>query len=234
MIRVAVVENQVFVRECLAYFIEKNEIFEVVLQAESGDHLFIGLKNVEVDLVLLNMVLPKMDGDETCQRLINYFPKVKIMIYSSFHNLEKLSRVMGLGVHGYLPGKTNAFQFNQAIFNLHNHGYYYGDELSGFIKQVIQINKEQESSEIVSPYEIFSEREIEIIRCVFLQLSTTEIAKKLHISKTTVETHRARIIKKTKSRNFIGVLLYVVKHDLYPLNKFWVLFFINVDCRLII
>ncbi len=222
MIRVAVVENQVFVRECLVHFIEKNERFEVVLQAESGEELFLGLKHVEVDLVLLDMVLPKMDGDETCQKLINLYPKVKIMIYSSFHNLEKLSRVMGIGVHGYLPGKTNANQLNQAIVNLHKHGYYYGDELSGFVKQVIQINKDQESTETVSPYELFSDRELEIIKCVLLQLNTHEIADRLHISPTTVETHRARIIKKTNSKNFMGVLLFVVKHDLLPLHKLWI------------
>jgi two-component system response regulator DegU len=222
MIRVAIFENQVFIRECLVYFLEKNKLIKVVVQTGLKDELLKELKNTEVDIVLFNMVFPSMNGDETCERIINLYPRIRIMIFSSIHNLGRMTQLISSGVHGYLSKDTNVFQLNKAMISLHKNGFYYDDELKGLIRKLIQIKNEQYSEESDTPYEIFSEREIEIIKCVFLQLSTTEIAKKLHISKTTVETHRARIIKKTNSRNFIGVLLYVVKHDLFPLNKFWI------------
>ena len=222
MIRVAVIENQVFIRECLIHFLEKNEHIKVVIQTGLKDELFKELIKTEVDIVLFDMVFPDMSGDETCEKLINLYPRIRIMIFSSIHNLGRMTQLISSGVHGYLSRDTNAFQLNNALLSLHKNGFYYDDELKGLIRKVIQIKNDKYSVESNTPYELFSEREIEIMKCVFLQLNTPEIAKRLHISKTTVETHRARIIKKTNSRNFMGVLLYVIKHDLFPLNKLWI------------
>ncbi|MEC4048260.1 response regulator transcription factor [Flavobacterium sp. SUN046] len=222
MIRVAVVENQVFIRECLVYFLEKNELIEVVIQTGSKERLFKSLQKNEVDLVLIDMVFPSMSGDEICKQLISLYPRIRIMVFSSIHNLGRMTRLISSGVHGYLSRDTNAFQLNNALVSLHKNGFYYDDELKGMIRKVIQNNNTNESDESIAPLELFTEREMEIIKCVLLQLNTHEIAHRLHISPTTVETHRARIIKKTNSKNFMGVLLFVVKHDLLPLHKLWI------------
>lgn len=209
--KIAIVDDHTLFREGMIRLLKDYDCFDIVLQASNGMELMDGLKKVKPHLILLDLQMPVMDGFETTVLLKKKYPDIKILIVT-MHNDEKLIfDIMRKGANGFLP-KDKSFEFVvDAIHAVLDKGYYYNEGIMNAV-----LNEVRNNQAITSPfYQIpLSEREIDIVKLICKQHTSREISEMLKLSARTVETHKNNILKKTKSINTAGIVLYAVKYRL--------------------
>lgn len=218
ILRVGIVDDHLLFRKSMTLLIDSCEGMKVVLDAENGEVLLNKLQQTQVDVVLLDIQMPVMDGYETCRHLLALHPELKILILSQLSSKESIHKIMEIGAHGYFTKNSNPDQLEMAIRSLHEQGFYFGLELGSVIKEAL-LKESITPTNDIPPYNL-SERELQIIKMICKEMKSKEIADELFINVRTVETHRKNIIVKTHSKNFIGVILYALKHDIISYSDF--------------
>lgn len=212
MLRIAIVDDHQLFRKSLSLLISTFEGIHVAFEANNGKEFIEKLEDTPIDLVLLDIQMPEMDGYETCKILHELHPDIKILIVSQLTTKESIHKIMDLGAHGYFTKNSNPDQLEFAIKSLSDKGFYFGMELGEVLREAILWEKKA-SKKVIDSTVFLSKRELEIISMASQELSSAEIADKLCINIRTVETHRKRVMEKTHAKNFIGVVLFALKHN---------------------
>lgn len=223
MIKIAIVDDHQIVRQALAKILDANDNFKVVLQAENGAVLFDSLSKMDVlpDVVLLDLHMPVMDGFEACSILKHKYPEIRVLILSQMSTKESIKRVVQEGANGYLSKNTDAKSLEVAIQKVYEEDFYFEMKLSHVIREAIlfkDINgvvPQKEHKDV-----LLTKREIEIIELISREYNTGEIADMLCLNYRTIESHRRRIMEKVGAKNFIGVVIFAVKHNLINIALF--------------
>lgn len=218
MLRVGIVDDHQLFRKSLAMLINSFEDTQVVIEAPNGRVFLESLEENPIDLVLLDIQMPEMNGFETCRILHHNYPEVKILVVSQLTTKESIHKIMELGADGYFTKNSDPEQLEEAVRRLHENGFYFGTELGKVLREAILWEKKKPAkpAEVVAA---LTSREIDIIRMAAQELSSGEIADRLSINIRTVDTHRNRIMEKTHTRNFIGVVLYALRHEFITLEE---------------
>ncbi len=185
------------------------EGIEIVGKASNGIEVLEQLANTTVDLVILDLNMPKLDGAATARKIIELYPKVKILILTMFSDAVRIKELIEIGVNGYILKNSDKETLLVAINQIINGQVYYDAEVSKTI-----LNKFKSSIEIEQDKVVLSERELEIIALIAKGNSTNEIAEKLFISPHTVKTHRKNINFKLGIHSPTELLHFAQKHHL--------------------
>lgn len=213
MLRIGIVDDHKLFRKSLSLLINSYENMEVAIDAENGKVLLEKLAVTPIDLVLLDIQMPEMDGYETCKLLHVLYPDIKILIVSQTTTKESIHKIMECGAHGYFTKNSDPEQLEHAINSLAERGFYFGLELGSVLREAILWEKKNPPKPAIDSDIGLTTREMEIIKMASQELSSSQIADRLCINVRTVETHRKRIMEKTQSKNFIGVVLFALKHN---------------------
>ena len=216
MIRIALTDDHAIFRESMSLLINTQIDMKVCIEAENGNDLITQLSHTEVDMVLLDLQMPGMDGLETCQYLNENYPDIKILILSHLSGIQNIMKVMALGANGYFTKNTRTAELFTAIRKVESRGFYFEDALTEVIKSILE--KRNLYSFEFKDTEI-SSRELEIIKLYALEYTGKQIADLLNISLRTVESHKKNLMQKTNSKNFIGVITYTLINNLISLNE---------------
>lgn len=223
--RVAIVDDHQLFRKSLAHLLNSFDGIEVVLQANNGKEFLETIDTVEIDLVLLDIQMPEMNGFQTCKVLRDKYPSVFVLIISQLTTKESIHKVMELGAHGFFTKNSDPDQLQVAIRSITENGYYFGNELGSVIREVILWEKKHTANDSLLniPDDIdedcLTSREIEIIKLISNGNSSKEISNLLNINIRTVETHRKHIMEKTQAKNFIGVVVFALKYNLISIDE---------------
>ncbi|MDK2773059.1 MAG: response regulator transcription factor [Flavobacterium sp.] len=218
--KIAIVDDHQLFRKSLALLVNSFEGIEVAFQAENGEEFLEKLESNPIDLVLLDIQMPKMDGFETCKILRANYPNLHIIIISQLTTKESIHKVMEMGAHGFFTKNSNPDQLEEAIRSVRDKGYYFGNELGSVLREALLWEKKANESTMsyMEDSAQLTSREIDIIKLAAKELSSKEMADELNIAHRTVEAHRRHIIEKTNSKNIIGVVVYALKCKLITLN----------------
>lgn len=221
--KVAIVDDHQLFRKSLAHLLNSFDEIEVVLQANNGREFLSSIEEYDIDLVLLDIQMPEMDGFQTCRILKDKYPNIYVLIISQLTTKESIHKVMELGAHGFFTKNSDPVQLHNAIISIKENGYYFGNELGSVIREVMLWEKKRNDEQVEDGFEIdencLTAREIEIIKLVSNGKSSKEISEILNINVRTVETHRKHIMEKTNSKNFIGVVVFALKYQLIALEE---------------
>ena len=212
MLRIGIVDDHQLFRKSLSLLISTFEDIFVAIEAKNGREFIEALEETPIDLVLLDIQMPEMDGYETCKVLHELHPNIKILIVSQLTTKESIHKIMDLGAHGYFTKNSDPEQLEFAIKSLSDKGFYFGMELGEVLREAILWEKKT-AKKVIDSTVFLSKRELEIITMASQELSSAEIADRLCINIRTVETHRKRVMEKTRAKNFIGVVLFALKHN---------------------
>lgn len=188
-------DHQMFVDGLKSLLEDEKELF-VVGEAKNGFEVLEICDRDPVDIVIMDINMPLMDGIQTSKELSKKHPSIKILALSMYNDRDYISDILKAGALGYVLKNTGKENLLNAISTLQSGSNYLSEEvsktlLSSFIKNV--------------PYEHtiekLSDREKEVLDCIASGLTTQEIGEKLFISKNTVETHRKNLLYKLKARN---------------------------------
>lgn len=221
MIRVALVDDHLLFRKSLTLLIATFDQVEVVYDTDDGSALLEKLdQGIKIDVVLLDIQMPIMDGFEICTRLKRKYPDVKILIVSQLATREAVHKIMECGANGFYTKNSPTEVLEEAIKGVLIRDYYFDIELADVIREAILWEKKVYPNLSLPQKVTLTNREVEIIVMACKEMSSIQIGDQLCISTRTVEKHRRRIMEKTDSKNFIGVVLYALKINAIRLEDF--------------
>lgn len=160
----------------------------VVGEADTAEWAVIKARQLQPDVVLLDLLLPRKSGYDAIPELVEVAPRAKVLVVSSFADASSVRRALVAGASGYLPKRVSDRQLVEAI-NLVAGGAGYVEPALG--AQLVTPN----GSPALDP---LSEREREVVQLLALGYTNQEIAQRLFISVRTVDTHRAHVMQKLR------------------------------------
>jgi DNA-binding NarL/FixJ family response regulator len=220
MIKIALVDDHELFRKSIAMLLNSLEDIQVTFDTNDGNDLLKYLKKSPVDIAMIDLRMPQMDGYELCRLLKEKYPEVKVVIVSQLNIKESVYKCIELGADGFISKDAPTEQLLKGIKSVMDREYYFDMELTDLLKQAISNRHNgyhQEQSDRV--HIGFSKREIEIIKLSCREFSNKQIAEHLNISTRTVEKHRNRMMERTGSKNFIGIIVFVLKHQLLYIEE---------------
>jgi len=205
-IKVLVAEDHNIVREGLINCLNLNSKIIVVGEACNGIEALQKTKELNPDILLLDLSMPELDGIEVLQIIKKRSPEVKVIILTAHYEKEYIEEMRNKGADGYLLKNITLTELNDAIDKVYKGEKYYFDMLDG------------EKEPLADKPPELTDREIQILRMLANELSAKEIADKLNLSVRTVETHRENIKKKFNVNSMISLVKLAIKYGFIDLN----------------
>ena len=208
MIKVLLVDDHEMVRLGVSAYLSVQEDIEVIAQAENGK---IGVEKaleLKPDIILMDLVMPVMDGIEATKEILSKWKEAKIIIVTSFIDDEKVYPAISAGAKSYLLKTSSASEIAQAI-----RGTYRGEGV--FEKEVSE--KLEHRHEVEEEFRLFEEltsREKEVLLLIAQGKSNQEIADECFITLKTVKTHVSNILSKLQVEDRTQATIYAFKHHL--------------------
>ena len=187
---------------------------QVVGEAESGEELFALLDGTKADIVLLDIVLPDMNGVEIVRRLKKDSPELKILAISAENSSAIVKSLLELGIDGFISKRqSDASALGEAIRAVMDGVEYFGKDIAAIISKVYLTKKQ--TTEITPE---FTAREREIIALCREGLLCKEIATRLGISVKTVNNHKTNIFEKLGMHTTMEMVQYALKQGIIKLE----------------
>lgn len=208
MIKVLLVDDHEMVRLGVSAYLSVQEDIEVIAQAENGK---IGVEKaleLKPDIILMDLVMPVMDGIEATKEILSKWKGAKIIIVTSFIDDEKVYPAISAGAKSYLLKTSSASEIAQAIRDT-----YRGEGV--FEKEVSE--KLEHRHEVEEEFRLFEEltsREKEVLLLIAQGKSNQEIADECFITLKTVKTHVSNILSKLQVEDRTQATIYAFKHHL--------------------
>lgn len=216
-LKILIADDHPMFRKGLELSIKTISIVGKIVQAENGMQVLEMLEKELVDVIFMDIKMPLQNGIETTKLVVKKYPQIKVIALSMFDDKDNILEMFKAGVSGYLLKNTNKAEIETAIKEVMQGSKYYSKEVSDVLLQRI-ITAESESTSY-NPDNKLTEREIEVLKYVCMQMSTKEIADVMCLSDKTIEGHRIRLIQKTNSKNLAGLVMYAVDHGLVDRHK---------------
>ena len=191
-IKVVIVDDHGIVRQGLRTYLDLIEEITIVAEAENGLDALEEVKQFNPDIVLMDLVMPEMDGIEATQQICGSYPGVKVIVLTSFTEDEKVFSAIKAGAVGYLLKDISPPDLAKAIQAVHSGETHLHPEIT---KKLMNQFVSPKSDIEITPNEL-TPREMEVLQWIAQGLSNKELAKELTISEKTVKTHVNRILKK--------------------------------------
>jgi len=205
MIKIVIADDHEIVLEGLSSLIKPKDGIEITAKASNGREVLDVLQKKEVDLAVLDIEMPEMDGVETTKIIQEKYPHVKILILTMYNEIGFIRRIIEAGAQGYILKNKGKEELVHAIHAIHQGEEYYGNEVS---KTLISSMK---TKEVVNEIKL-TKREIEVLKLIAAGDTTPIISKKLYIAHSTVETHRRNLMEKTGAKNIARLVKFAFEH----------------------
>lgn len=204
-IRILIADDHKLFRQGIALMIESMPEFEIAGHAANGMMVIQSLKNTPVDIILLDIEMPQMNGIETIKHLRKHKDPTPILVLTMHQSLQFVQSVLRAGANGYLPKDSGQSKLKKAILSIIRTGKYIDDEVA---------KKYMEKMLNRIPNTELSNREIEVIKLIGDQLTTKEVAERMHLSTHTIESHRQNAMLKLGVKNTAGLIKIAVERGL--------------------
>jgi len=212
-IRIAIADDHKLIRAGITLILNANAEFQVVQQASNGKELIDGLISSKPDVVLLDMEMPVMSGPEALTEIRKTNPNLPVLILTMHDNEAFILQMMELGANGYLIKNTDPEEVVKAIYKVKESKFYFSETVSKAMLNNLA-NPQLKSKDSFSGHQL-TEREIDVLRLICKEYTTTEIGEALFLSPKTIEGYRKVLMDKTSAKNMAGLVLFAVRHGLY-------------------
>ncbi len=214
-ITVALADDHNIVRQGLRKLLEAEEGIEVVGEASDGFEATQMVENVRPDILVVDVMMPGMNGLEVTRQVKKRSPKTRVIVLSMHSDNGYVLEALRSGAKGYILKESVVGDLMQAIRQAIAGRRYLSHSLS---ERAIEGYLRQSDDPPLEPLDLLTLREKEVLHLVAEGLSNTQIAKRLSISRRTVEMHRANLMRKLGLHSQAQLLRYALNQGVLPLN----------------
>jgi NarL family two-component system response regulator LiaR len=214
-IKVLICDDQAIVRKGIRALLATELIMEVIGEAENGREAVSQAKELRPDVILMDMVMPEVDGVEAIRRITGQQPEARILVLTSFATDDKIFPAIKAGALGYLLKDSSPEELVKAIQQVCRGEPSLHPTIARRVLQELSRPDEVEEPPRSEP---LTERELEVLRLVARGLSNQQIADQLKISEATVRTHVSKILSKLHLASRIQAALYALDKGLASLD----------------
>jgi NarL family two-component system response regulator LiaR len=203
---VLIVDDHTVVRDGLKALISAEPGMRVIGAAGDGLEAVVLARDLQPDVILLDLVMPRMDGVQATLEIKKVYPQARILVLTSFSEDHMVVSAIRAGAIGYLMKDTSSDELLQAIRDTYRNKPVLGPEIARKLMEEIQGGEGQASSAAS-----LTDREVEVLQHMALGLTNQEIADALVLSERTVRTHVTNILAKLGLSNRTQAVLYALR-----------------------
>jgi DNA-binding NarL/FixJ family response regulator len=208
-VSVMLADDHAVVRDGLRALLEGGNDLQVVGVASNGREAVAEALRLRPDIAIMDIAMPELDGVEATRRIVERCPETRVLILSMYLSAEHIYRALQAGAQGYVLKESAGEEVVDAIRALRAGRRY----LSHRITETVIDDYLREGTN-VSPLDSLSLRERDVLQLVVEGRTNAAIAQALSLSPKTVETYRARIMKKLKVRDTVELVKFSMRHGL--------------------
>jgi two-component system nitrate/nitrite response regulator NarL len=207
-ITLGLVDDHQIVIDGLMSLLKGHEHFRFAFATTQPDEVIKKMGESPVDVLLTDVMMPKLTGNVLAKQVKEKFPSVKILALSMSGQGDLVNEMINdADISGYVLKNIGKQELIKALEKIANGGIYFSDEVMDELQRTSQRKKENVAAHL-------TDREIQIIRLIESEFNNKQIAEALFISERTVETHRKNIFRKTNTNSVIGLVKYAYEHKL--------------------
>ena len=210
-ITVVIVDDHKIMREGLRSLLEKQPDIEVVAEAESAHKALKLVEEFMPNLVIMDVVMPSLNGIETTRRILTKIPNVKVIALSMYPDKRFVMEMLRAGASGYLLKDCAFEELDGAIRAVTQGRTYITPRIVDIIVKDYFSQVEKPSSSALSS---LTSRQYEVLQLLAEGRTTREIAQQMSLSVKTIESHRQQIISKLNIRSIAGLTKYAIREGL--------------------
>ena len=205
--KILVADDHTLMRAGLVTLIARLPEMEVVAEAEDGRKALRLARDLQPDIVLMDIAMPGLNGLEAAERIHGILPAVKIIILSMHASEEYVAQALKAGASGYLLKDAATTELEMALKSVSMGQFYLSPAIS---RQVVDTMLRGGPTGL----DLLTPRQREILQLIAEGKSTREIADTLHLSVKTVETHRAQLMERLDIHDVAGLIRYALRKGL--------------------
>lgn len=190
---IAIADDHKLILSGIRNIVIENQLGTIIGEVNNGFELLQLLQNNKVNLVILDINMPKMNGIETAKKIVELYPKITILILSQYENLGIINELKTIGVNGYLSKNFESEELIKGIKTIKKNEFFFP-----------LLNQEHISFK--NDKSTLTPRELEILILIVSGQTSKEISCELFISQYTVETHRKNCMRKLEVNSIIQLI----------------------------
>mgnify|MGYP006279344013 CR=1 FL=1 len=214
-INVLIVEDHTIVRDGLERILNSESDINVIGTADDGIKAIKKFKKLNPDVILMDIMMPNMNGIQATGEIKEIDSSVEIIILSMNYSHEDITMALKAGARGYITKESVSDEVVEAVRAVNGGQRYLSADVDEILIDNFIFGEEKESE--ATPLESLSSREREVLQLVAEGKSSKEIAKMLYISTKTVFSYRSRLMKKLEIDNVADLIKFAIKHDITSL-----------------
>ena len=208
-IKVLVVDDHTIVRDGICTLLALAGDIEVVGEAANGIEALKMVKELEPDVVLMDIAMPIMGGLEATRRIRKEFSRTRVLVLTQYDDKEYAFPVIQAGASGFISKVAASSELASGIRSVHHGDSYLSPSVAKLLVEDLQHGVGGRVSH--DPYELLTDRERDVLKLVAEGYSTQEIADILVVSPKTVEGHKTRLMAKLDIHNRIDLVKYALR-----------------------
>jgi DNA-binding NarL/FixJ family response regulator len=213
-IKVIIADDHVLYRAGVKTTLSSKKDIKVVGEADNGMHLLTLLKMVPVDVILLDIQMPIMDGITVLPEIKKLYPNVRIIMLTMMEDHSMITKLMEIGANSYLTKTSDSEIIYEAIKTCFEQEYYFNSLTNKALLSNLKHRNDTSSHRLMQQEANLNEKEMLILKLMCEEKSTKEIADIVDLSPRTVEAIRDKLKVKTGAKSTAGLIMYAVKNNI--------------------
>lgn len=208
-IKIFLIDDHKIILDSLGILLGMIDNFKIVGTSFDSRKVLEQIRSKDIDVIVTDLSMPYIDGIQLSFKIKEEYPDQKILMLTVSEEPTLIIEAFQAGISGYIMKKAGRQEMENAIRTVHSGDLYYSQ---GVMKKILAgRGVDLETGQI----KLLTKREIQIIKLMLKEKSSSEIAADLFISTGTVETHRHNIYKKLEVKSVVGLVKFGMKHNLH-------------------
>jgi DNA-binding NarL/FixJ family response regulator len=211
-IRVAIADDHTIVLQGLTAALRNEDGISVSFVAENGNKFLEKLKSKTIDIALLDLDMPEMNGKEVLEEIIKKYPEIRVIFISMHVNVHMAGELIQMGAKSYLKKNCSIDDLVDAIYNVQEKGIHHSDIVNEAL--VLKLEKNKKRAEAMA-YFNFSEREMMVIQLICSGSTSEEISDRMELSKKSIDRTRSKLFNLLQAKTTADFARICIEKGLY-------------------
>jgi two-component system, NarL family, invasion response regulator UvrY len=210
-INISIVDDHRLFREGIAELINHFEGYHVLNQFSSGKEFLTSIQLGTIpDLVVLDIQMPGMDGEEVALWLRKYSPAIKVLSLSMYDDEMNILRMIKAGSRGYVLKSAEPEELKLALDQIVSHNYYHSDLVANTLMKSLG----QTSGTQLGPQLNFISKDLDFLKLICSELTYKQMADQLNVSMRTIDGYRESLFERCQAKSRVGLAMFAIKNNL--------------------